>query len=212
MRISLVLALAFLFVVPVQATTITFTVDPALTGSFIKNSQYDFHSSDLNGTPLNGQAMSIDAIFANNILARVGMFYPNWYWVNLIFTTSATTGVGHGGAVTGFLLNPDGQITSTIGGCGGGYADNGWFTIGCGTMRTDTTVTNYIDLSGTHFDTTFTNAPATITDTVMRITTFGGHNPIMFGTAAQLPEPSSLALLPLGLIGLVLVKRKRCRL
>jgi len=93
MRYLLMLSLALLFAVPVHATTVTFTVDPAMIGGLIGPSEFDFHSSQLNGTMLNGQAMSLDTIFANDVLMRFGLLDPSRLWVSLAFQTIANTAI-----------------------------------------------------------------------------------------------------------------------
>ena len=62
------------------------------------------------------------------------------------------------------------------------------------------------ELSGAHLDTVLPGTGYTVTDTSLIINFTG--NRIEFGTAAQLPEPSSLALLPLGLLALGWMRKK----
>ncbi len=48
-------------------------------------------SSDFNGTPLAGQAVSLDAVFAGNVLARIS---GDLYFMGLIFSTTSPLGPG----------------------------------------------------------------------------------------------------------------------
>jgi len=209
MRYLLTLILALLFVVPIHATTLTFGVAPSMIGSPIGPGEIDFHSNDLNGIVLTGQPMSLDVIFANDVLMRVGMLEPQKFWVSLIFSTSSHTAVGAAGPTTGYLLYPGlVQADPTVIG-GRGYSDTGMFGIGLGNMLPDLSRSAFIDLAGVHFDTSMPNAAGfTITDVNLRFSIMPGWDVVRFGTIAQLPEPSSLMLLPFGLVGIVLMKRR----
>ena len=71
------------------ATTLTFDVPPRaiLTPALFVT----VFSSDFNGTPLAGQAVSLDAVFAGNVLARIS---GDLYFMGLIFSTTSPLGPG----------------------------------------------------------------------------------------------------------------------
>ena len=62
-----------------------------------------------------------------------------------------------------------------------------------------------IDISGVHFDTSFPNTGFVVTNARLRFSL--DDNRLMFGTAQQLPEPSTLLLLFAGCLAGLTYKR-----
>ena len=66
---------------------------------------------------------------------------------------------------------------------------------------------NVVDISGVHFDTSFPNTGFTVTNAELSFTL--NTNQLIFGTAQQLPETSTLALLIAGVsVGGLLTRRQ----
>jgi hypothetical protein len=60
-----------------------------------------------------------------------------------------------------------------------------------------------IDISGVHFDTTFPAAPYVVTDAQLRFSLNFPDDRLVFGTAQQLPEASTLALTLVGVLAVI---------
>jgi hypothetical protein len=202
MKIFLLLTIVFLCSVPLGATTLSFTVNSADTGIVYQSGQFDLHSSDFNGTVLSGQTLSIDTVFNNDVLTRVFALNPGRLGVLLIFQTTANGYPGFAGETTGFIRDEFGQQMGSIQTAGRAMGDNGTTSMGLVSFtRNDFGGSQVFDMSGVHFETSLPGTGYTITDARLRLSF--DDNRIEFGTAQQLPEPSSLAQLTLGLTGIL---------
>jgi len=189
---------------PAFATNVTFGVPPEKIGP-VFNGSVDLSSSSLNGMTLTGQAMSLDLMFANNILARLSLPNPDPFGIDLIISTSILGNPGFAGTTTGFLRDALGNPFGPTQNAGRSMADDGTFSIGLSEF-TGPSLT--VDSSGLHFDTSFPNSPGrTITNTTL-LFTMGSGNSVRFGTPQQLPEPSSVVLLGFGFVGLFFARRR----
>jgi len=208
--------IAVVLVVPAQATTLSFLVDPAQTG-ILYSGIYDgnafpsgslsFHSSALNGTVLNGQSLSLDGILANGVLARVFALDPSQVALTLEIYTNANGYPGFVGYTTGYLLNQNGAQIGSTHVAGRGMGDNG--TTGMGLVfftRADFGGAQVVHISGAHFDTSLPTTGYTITDVALGFSFY--NNELELGTIEQLPEAPSLALLPVGFLAALMLRRK----
>lgn len=187
----------FLFAQSAGATTISFTPSPI--GVPLQNTNVDMFSNGLNGTLLTGQAMSLDLIFTNELLGRITLLNANEFDLVLTVFTNAPGEPGFAGAgSTGFLINPNGgQLGSSIE-AGRSQGNDGTFDLGLVTFSPSSFGgANVIDISGVHFDTSLPTSGFAVTNTRLRFTP--NSNQMLFGTAAQLPESSTLALLVAGI-------------
>lgn len=206
---TLLLSMLFAFsVVPATATTISFAVDSNQTG--ILYSGFDpqadvyevpkFHSSGLNGTVLNGQPLSVDAVFGNGVLSRLFALYPNQFGIGLMLFTSAHGITAFPGSTTGRLLDADGKPIGAMQTAGRVMSDDGSVAVCLVTFRQSDFAWQVFDVSGAHFDMILPDSGLVVTDAMLFVNLYG--NRTMFGTAAQLPELPALFLLPIGLIGI----------
>jgi hypothetical protein len=198
----LLIMVAFLCAAPLGATTLTFAVDPAQTGivytaGLYPTDTFTFHSSQMNGTKLNGQSLSVDAIFGGDVLARVFALYPQRLGVGLMLFTDAPGVPGQFGNATGNLLSPQGQASNTLV-AGRAMSDAGQAFM-CLVLFNQSDLGGYpvIDISGAHFDTTLPTSGYSVTD-AMLVFVFT-NNRVEFGTAAQLPEPPTWVTMGIGL-------------
>jgi hypothetical protein len=161
MKKLLVLTIVFHCSAPLGATTLTFNVDPAQTGIVFTQSDFpsgnhniNFHSSDLNGTILNGQSLSLDAVLGNDVLARVFALFPNQFGILLDIQTTAHGNPGFAGVTTGFIRDGSGtQLSSTMI-AGRAMGDDGTTSMGLVSFtRADFGGAQVFDMSGVHFDT-----------------------------------------------------------
>jgi hypothetical protein len=201
--------LLFLVSLPAHATTITFTVPPANIGPLFSGNSIELSSSSLNGTALAGQSLSLDAMFANNILARLTMTTPDVLGVGLIFSTNAGTTPGFAGpTTTGFLRDANGNPFGGTQTAGRSASSDGSFSIDLNDFIGPSTI---VDLSGLHFDTSFPTSGFVVTNTTLQFT-LNNQNSVRFGTIQQLPEPTSLSLLAVGFAGIICAARRRANL
>ena len=181
-----------LFAQPVQATTVSFTPSPGSILVPFQNTNVDLFSTGLNGTMLSGQAMVLDLVLTNDLLARVQLLDANQFDIVLTVSTNAGTEPGFAGATTGFLLNPNGGQLGGALEAGRSMGSDGTFDMGLVTFTPATLGgASVIDISGVHFDTSFPNTGFVVTDARLRFTL--NTNSLIFGTAQQLPESSTLA-------------------
>jgi hypothetical protein len=193
---------------PAYATNVTFVVPAEKIGPVLTGPTVDLSSSTLNGMTLTGQSMSLDLMFANNILARLSLTNPDPFGVDLIISTSLPSAPGFAGTTTGFLRDAAGNPFGPTQTAGRAMADDGTFSIG---LSEFTGPALNIDSVGLHFDTAFPNSPGrTITNTTLLFTLGSGNN-VRFGTPQQLPEPASILLLGFGFIGLLFLATRRVK-
>ncbi len=203
MRYLLAIVFAILFVVPLQATTVVFNVPPSQTAVPLTNIELDLFSSGLNGTVFSGQDLSLDLTFGDGVVGRMNLVDPFYFDVLLIVSTTGGSSSNNFASGSGYLLDESGAAVGNPQIAGVLPA----FAIG---LVSFTPATVHLGgYSGVHIDALTSNSGATITSAKLRLELFDSR--IEFGTPAQLPEPSSLALLPLGLIGIVVAGRFRKR-
>jgi hypothetical protein len=190
---------------PTHATAIQFAVDPALVGVVVSNQDVDLFSPDLNGTLMQGQALSLDLVLADDVLARFLLLHQ--LGIVLSIYTNAGTFPGDAGPTDGFVLDANGNQFGDTQVAGRGQSSDGSFSIGLSLLGPDDFGgASAADISGVHFDTTFPSTGFVVTNLRLRFALLDDR--VVFGTAAQLPEHSTLLLLLLG-IGTALFGRRR---
>lgn len=178
------------------AETITFTVPASDIGTNMQGPAAGvlLDSSALNGTVLSGQSLSLDLMLANNVLARLG-FGDGGVSIGLAIDTNAQTFPGFTGPTSGYLIFANGShLMSQDAGSADGCCPGALFT-GFGFASPPPAG----DFSGAHFDTSLPDNGFVIADLQLEINANGPYDSIKFGTAEQLPEPSTLVLLLLAL-------------
>jgi hypothetical protein len=171
-----------------KADTVEFPVAPSLTGIPL-SSPVDLFSSDLNGTVLSGQTLSLDLILANDVLARIPFVGG---FISVAVFTNAETNPGFAGPTTGFPLDAAGDEIGTPQVAGRAEGSNGFFSMGIPVGSG-----SFFDISGVHFDTTFPATGFVVTNTELLIDV-PGPNTIELGTEQQLPEPGTVMLVGVG--------------
>jgi hypothetical protein len=181
--------------------TVNFTVSPANIGMPIQGvGSFDLFSSDLNGIVLNGQNLSLNLMFSNDVLARLFLSDPTSFGIGLEIYTSASTFPGFAGPTTGYLLSPSDFQFGASQSAGRADGSDGSFDIGLASFTTGgLDGAENVDISGVHFNTTLPNNGAFITDAQLRFSLNSPYDAVEFGTAKQLPEPSTLLLTVVGL-------------
>ena len=176
--------------------TVQFTVAPANIGTLIQGPvDIDFFSSGLNGTVLAGQSLSLDLVLDNDVLARLFLLDPSTFGIGLDIHTNAGTFPGFAGPSTGYLLDANGNQFGGTQVAGRGASDDGTFVMGLVSF----TLGNLggaqaVDISGVHFDTSLPDDGFVITDAQLRFSFNTATDRAEFGTAQQLPEPSTKGL------------------
>ena len=202
MKRLFLLALLLLLPLSAHAATITFTVNPGDIG-VKKVGSFGVFSGDLNGTTLAGQTLSLDLVFGGDVLAR--FYEPFPLHVSLTVFTNAGGFPGFSGAATsGYLLNPDGT-QKTAEQLAGRSMSEGSFSSGLIDALNQREAT---DIKGAHMNLVLPNTGFTVTNA--RLLFSMSANPsesMVFGTPAQIPEPSTLLLLALGVPLILLFNR-----
>jgi hypothetical protein len=190
-----------------RCDTVQFTVDPANIGTPIHGAGFvDLFSSGLNGTVLAGQSLSLDLVLSNDVLARLFLPDPGTFGLGLTIYTNAGAFPGFAGPTTGYLLDPNGSHFGSTTVAGRAAGDDGTFDVGLNSFTSgDLEGAQIFDISGVHFDTSFPDAGFVITDAQLRFSFNSADNGVEFGTAQQLPEPSTIGLILVGalVIGLL---------
>ncbi len=202
MRYLFAVVFAVLFVAPLQATTVVFNVPPSQTAVPLTNIELDLFSSGLNGTIFSGQALSLDLTFGDGVVGRMNLVDPMFFDVLLIVSTTGGSSPNFASG-SGYLLDESGAAV------GNPQVAGIVPSLAVGLVSFTPATLHLGGYSGVHIDALTLNSGATITNAKLRFELF--DNRIEFGTPAQLPEPSSLALLPLGLIGIVVAGKRRKR-
>jgi len=185
------------------ATTVTFPVGAGHIGTQLTG-DIDLFSSGLNGVSLNQQSLSLDLLFAGDILARMTFGDIS---VGLTIHTNSAGSPGFPGTTTGFLLAPDGSPLHSPLTAGGAAASDGSFSVGLVDLAS--LLSGVVDIGGVHFDTILPDNGSGITGARLRFSVNPGISQVTFGTAAQLPEPAIAVLL--GISGLMLLAVARWR-
>jgi len=197
-----------LFPTLAAATTVSFTPSPANIGVPFQNTNVDLFSTGLNGMTLSGQSLSLDLLLTNDLLARIQLLNPGQLGIVLTVFTNAGMDPGFAGTTTGFLLNPGGGQLGSPQNAGRDQGSNGTFSMGLVSFSpANLGGANVVDISGVHFDTSFPNTGFAVTNAQLRFTL--NSNRLIFGTAQQLPESSTLALLVAGISMGGLLKRRQ---
>ena len=192
--------------------TVQFTVEPSNIGTLIQASSVDLISSGLNGTVLTGQSLSLDLVLSNDVLARLFLSDPTTFGIGLTLDTNAGTFPGFAGPTTGFLLDPSGNQLDSSQVAGRADSSDGSFSMGLVSFtRANLNGAEVIDISGLQLDTTLPNDGAVITNADLRFSFNGisGVDGVEFGTAQQLPEPSTLGLTLVGTLVLALAAGRK---
>ena len=190
--------------------TVQFTVEPVNIGTLIQAPSVDLFASGLNGTALTGQSLSLDLVFSNDVLARLFLSDPTAFGIELIVNTNAGTFPGFAGPTTGFLLDPSGNQFGNSQVAGSTDGSDGSFSMGLVSFTSaNLNGANVIDISGVQFDTTFPDDGAVITNADLRFSFNSNFDSVEFGTAQQLPEPSTLGLTLVGAMVLALAAWRR---
>jgi hypothetical protein len=181
------------------ATTVQFSVDSALIGKPLAG-DVNLFSPGLDGLGLQGQTLSLDLVLSDKVLARLLLGSPTQLGVLFVVHTTAGTFPGFSGPTTGYLLDPSGAQLHAPMDAGRGQGSDGTFSAGLVSFTAALLGSSPVDISGVHFDITFPNTGYLVTDAQLRFS-LPGENAVTFGTSAQLPEPSALLLLLIGLVG-----------
>jgi hypothetical protein len=210
-----ILLLGILIALPAigRCDAVEFTVNPASIGTLIQGpGNIDLFSSGLNGTVLAGQSISLDLLFSNDVLARLFLSDPSSFGVELSIHTSAGTFPGFSGPTTGYLLDSNGSQFGGTQDAGRAEGQDGTFDMGLVSFTSGNLAgAQIMDISGVHFDTSFPNNGFVITDAQFRFTFNSADDGVEFGTAKQLPEPSSLWLILIGTPMIAAVVRRSRR-
>jgi hypothetical protein len=192
--------------------TVKFTVEPANIGTVIQAPFVDVFSSGLNGIVLKGQNLSLDLVLSNDVLARLFLSDPTTFGIGLTIDTNAGTFPGFAGPTTGFLLAPSGNQLDSSQVAGRADSSDGSFSMGLVSFTpANLNGAEVIDISGLQLDTTLPNDGAVITNADLRFSFNGisGADGVEFGTAQQLPEPSTLGLTLVGTLVLALAAGRK---
>jgi hypothetical protein len=184
----------------VRSDTLHFPVDPANTGVVItKLGATDLSSFDLNGTAVAGQSLSLDLLFSNGVLARLGASDPADLSILFIVDTNAGTFPGFAGPTTGFLLDANGSQIGLNPFAGRSMSSDGSFAVGFSLY--DLGIFSAVDISGIHIDTSFPDTSGTVVSGAkLAFVNESPFDSVEFGTKQQLPEPSTLLLLGIGIL------------
>jgi hypothetical protein len=186
--------------------TVQFTVNPANTGTVYKVGPIVLSSSGLDGTVLAGQSLSLNLTFSDDVLARLFLSAPGEFGVGLNVFTNAGTSPGFAGATTGYLLDANGNQFGGSQTAGRAMGSDGTFFVGLVSFTSANLLgANAVDISGVHFDTTLPATGFVVTNAEFVFSLNGDSDAVEFGTAKQLPEPSSFTLCVIGLSLIALV-------
>lgn len=158
-------------------------------------------SSGLNGTVLAGQSLSLNLIISNDVLARIYAVDTTGLGVGFSVDTNAGTFPGFLGPTTGFLLAPNGAQFGDTQGAGRSDSDSGTTSAGLVSFTlANLEGQSVFDISGAHFNTSLPSTGFVVTGVSLDFSLNSWLNGLEFGTAQQLPEPSTLAMTLVGVI------------
>jgi hypothetical protein len=201
--------LGILIALPAMALcdTVQFTVNAANIGTPIQGpGNIDLFSSDLNGTVLAGQSLSLDLLLSNDVLARLFLPDPGTFGIGLTIYTNAGTFPGFTGPTTGYLLDPQGNQFGGTQVAGRAAGDDGTLDVGLVSFTSSNLGgAQVFDISGVHFDTSMPNNGFVITNAELLFSFDSANDSVEFGTAKQLPEPSTSGLILVGTLMVALI-------
>jgi hypothetical protein len=184
-----------------RCDTVQFTVDSSSIGNHPGPGNIDFFSSGLDGIVLSGQSLSLDLVLGNEVLARLFLSDPSAFGIELIVNTNAMGFPGFAGSTTGFLLSANGNEFGESQNAGRSGGSDGTFDIGLVSFTSGNLEgASVVDVSGVQFDTTFPATGFVVTNAQLRFTLNSAYDSVEFGTAQQLPEPSTIGLTLLGML------------
>ena len=177
-----------------SASPITLAVDPDVVNRGWTKGPFELDFSfgeQLNGVRLEGQTISHDFVFADNILARIlGATGGYAFDALLHLQTDADHWIGYfGSASTGFLLDADGAPLPGPYGVGRASNSDGGLSIGL-----FPNLENFL-MSGAHYELVLPATGHTVTGGYIRIVSHADFGSYQFGTRAQLPDQYSTVLL-----------------
>jgi VPDSG-CTERM motif len=182
---------------PARGVTIPINLGPP--GTLATNTTISF--SDLNGTGLVGQNLSVDFVFTSSEFVRLFTVTSD-FSVSMTLQTSSSSFVGflHG---TGYLTDSLGNPLEAPETLGSASSSTGSMTLGL----ISPTVGRPIDFYGVHLDLTFPTNPAVVIGGQFRL--FSDTGPFGIGPGLPtdiVPDTGSTAiLLGLGFFGIILV-------
>jgi hypothetical protein len=187
--------------------TVPFTVNPANIGTPIQGpGSVDFFSSGLNGTVLAGQSLSLDLLLSNDVLARLFLLDPGTFGIELTIYTNAGTFPGFTGPTTGYLLDPKGNQFGGSQDAGRADGSDGTLDVGLVSFTSSNLEgAQVFDISGVHFDTSLPSNGFVITNAELLFSLNSASDSVEFGTAKQLPEPSTSGLILVGVLMIALI-------
>ena len=194
MRKLILFLMVFLCAVPAYADTITFDVPQSDIDVPLRFRNLEYFSSDFNGTPLNGQAISLDAILGGGNLGH--LFLLSQPFFNLTIFTNAPSMVFP--ASSTYVMAPDGSpfgdVRNAIG--GGGCSDCGFFGMGVVNFESVPKPV-FVDIIGLHTEFTMPNmSEYEVTNARLRIEVRDNQ---LIINALPIPETSSVVMLVVGL-------------
>ena len=187
---SALLLLLFALGLPIPAHSSPVTIDLGSLGG----GPYEFSANfaDLNGTPISGQAQSLNIMFATPGHAPYSI-----YDVVLIWRTDFGAFPGFLEPGTGFLMADGGAPLTPELALGRASGDDGSMAAG---IIGGGPLTGLFDVRGAHFDTAFPNLPGHFVT---------GATLVVDALSVSVPEPASLVLLAGGIAALLAGKRRR---
>jgi hypothetical protein len=190
-------ALVALLSTGASAFALPATVSSALIGqAFLGASELDFSVQGLSGIALEGQQITADIVFENEVVARV---LSNEMILLIILHTDA-------GSFAGFPTNHSGFVMGLPGTQVSGAAGSSSGDLGVGLIPRDL---RYADISGAHYEFDVPNNGHAITGATLRMGVSDAWGSVQFGTIKQLPEPGSLLLMLVGCATLGLARARR---
>jgi len=201
MKIGLLAAIALAILTcskAVQGTTIQ--IDLGTTGTLSSDTKVAF--SDLNGTGLVGQNLSVNFVFTNPEFVRL-FSVTSGFSASLTLQTSSSSFVGFLSG-TGYLTDNLGNALEPPETLGSASSSTGSMTVSLFPQ-----VSRPIDFYGVHYDLTFPTNPAVVTGGQFRLLSDTGPFGIGPGVAKDIvPDTGNTAiLLGLGLVGISLCIR-----
>ena len=199
MKVCLFVAVALLTLASSEAVRgITIPINLGPPGTLATDTTISF--SDLNGTGLVGQNLSVDFVFTSSEFVRLFTVTTD-FSVFMTLQTSSSSSVGFLSG-TGYLTDSLGNALELPETLGRASSSTGAMTIGL-----SPTVGRPIDFYGVHLDLTFPTNPAVVTGGQFQLLSNTGPFGIGPGLPANIvPDTGSTAiLLGLGFFGIILV-------